>query len=91
MDYFCFGVIDETTCKYLFMSLKSIKDYEEQRNKRLTSMRSLLVYAMGLLFVLLGTFVIYRYKGDTTYTVLGVVIVLYGVWRTYKALKGRGN
>ncbi|MBK7097548.1 MAG: hypothetical protein IPH58_03210 [Sphingobacteriales bacterium] len=73
------------------MSLKSIKDYEEQRNKRLAGMRSLLVYAMGLLFVLLGAFVIYRYKADTTYTVLGVVIVLYGVWRTIKALKGREN
>jgi uncharacterized membrane protein HdeD (DUF308 family) len=91
MDYFSFGVIKETIWKYLFMSLKSIKDYEEQRNKRLAGMRSLLVYAMGLLFVLLGAFVIYRYKADTTYTVLGVVIVLYGVWRTIKALKGREN
>lgn len=69
------------------MSLKTIKDYEEQRNKQAAGMRSVMFYAMGLLFIALGAVVIYRYKEDTTYVTLGALIILYGIWRIYKGYR----
>lgn len=73
-----------------------LEDYEKKRRKQVATMRSLLDYAMGVLFVLLGALFFFHEKFKITITerlspdvvrVLGVIFALYGVWRIYRGYK----
>ena len=73
-----------------------IEDYQEQHRKRVTRMRSVMDYTMGALLILIGSFFLiygmlgYRLRGhahDTIDYFIGVLFVLYGIWRIYRGYK----
>lgn len=79
------------------MSLKSNEEYEKLRNRQVSGMRSALDYAMGGLIILIGIFLIIRYKLDIRLNkiyppdvmdkVYGIIAILYGAWRIYRGYK----
>ena len=79
------------------MTIKSNEDYERQRNKQVAGMRSMLDYAMGVLIIFVGVFLIVRHKFDLALNkrfppdiidlLLGILFVIYGVWRVYRGYK----
>lgn len=79
------------------MTLKSNEDYEQQRNRQVSKMRSALDYIMGALIVFIGVFLLARgafdfrlnkiYPPDVWDKVYGVIVILYGSWRIYRAYK----
>lgn len=73
-----------------------IEEYERQRRKQVSSMRSIADYGMGALFLLIGLyFLLYDVLGinmarwqPTAYDkAIGVLFVLYGGWRIYRGYK----
>jgi hypothetical protein len=74
---------------FLEMTNKTTEDYEQERNKQVANMRSMLDYVMGLLFIAIGAYILYKYGSDTTYLILGILFDLYGIWRIYKGFKKR--
>ena len=79
------------------MSLKSNEEYEQQRNKQVSKMRSVLDYAMGFVIVFIGLFLAFRSQFDLSLNkrfppdiwdkVYGVLALLYGIWRIYRGYK----
>ena len=79
------------------MSIKSNEEYEQQRNRQVSKIMSVLNYAMGLVIVLIGLFLIFRfmldirlnklYPPDIYDKIYGSVAVLYGTCRLYRAYK----
>ncbi len=74
-----------------------IEEYEKKRKKQVSFMRSVLDYGMGIVIILFGVLFMFRHKLDLAINdryppdqldkVLGVVCVLYGVWRIYRGYK----
>lgn len=72
-------------------------DYDEHKKKQISSMRSIMDYGMGVLFLLIGVFFLFHkqfgYELDrfSRYPVLdivfGAVCLLYGGWRIYRGYK----
>jgi hypothetical protein len=71
-----------------------IEDFQDQQRKRDINMRSLVDYTRGAIFILFGLFFIFfknfniqglEYK--TWYLYIGILFVLYGVWRMYRGFK----
>jgi hypothetical protein len=74
-----------------------IEEYEKKRKKQVSFMKSILDYGMGLVIILLGCLFMFRnklnlsinekYPPDQMDKILGVICVLYGVWRLYRGYK----
>lgn len=74
-----------------------LEEYQKKREKQVSSMRSAMDYVMGIIFVLLGAFFLFRdqfdldfnriYKADVWDKVFGAICVLYGGWRIYRGFK----
>jgi hypothetical protein len=74
-----------------------LEEYEKKRRKQLSSMRSLMDYAMGIIIILLGVFFFFRdrfkldfnekYPPNYWDNILGVICILYGAWRIYRGVK----
>lgn len=74
-----------------------LEEYEKKRRKQVSFMRSILDYGMGIVIVVLGFLFMLRHKlklpinerypPDQLDKVLGVVCVLYGIWRVYRGYK----
>jgi cytochrome c biogenesis protein CcdA len=74
-----------------------LEEYEKKRRKQLSSMRSLMDYAMGIVILCLGIFFFFRdhlklainekYPPNYMDKILGVICVLYGAWRIYRGFK----
>ncbi len=74
------------------------EEYEKKKRRQVSLMRSLLDYAMGVVFVAVGVFFFFRDKlgevpvirmkePDWVDKVLGVLCVVYGAWRLYRGYK----
>jgi hypothetical protein len=74
-----------------------IEEYEKRKRKQISSMRSIMDYAMGIIIVLFGAFLLFRerfdlainktYKPDDLEKIFGVICVIYGAWRIYRGYK----
>ncbi|HMR83229.1 MAG TPA: hypothetical protein PKE30_08860 [Niabella sp.] len=79
------------------MSTKSNEEYEQERSRQVSKVRSVLDYAMGSVIVFIGLFLIFRYAlniqlnkiypPDVFDKVYGAIALLYGLWRLYRAYK----
>jgi uncharacterized membrane protein len=67
-----------------------IEDFQEQQRKRTTRLRSIMDFTMGGLFIAIGI-VLLIYKVGTLEEFnrmgLGVLFILYGIWRIYRGYK----
>lgn len=69
--------------------------YEEKRTRRYTTMRSIMDYGMGILYVGVGLFLMFPEKVgfemegfDKVFRyIFGGLCVLYGAWRIYRGVK----
>lgn len=73
-----------------------VEDYENQRRKQVSNMRSIMDYVMGLLFFLIGIyFLTYRSLGINIFRrqpspvdyFIGGLFIVYGSWRMYRGYK----
>ena len=73
-----------------------LEEYEKKKQKQVSSMRSLMDYARGILFTGLGVLLFFHDKFKISINerlpagavkALGVIFVLYGVWRIYRGYK----
>ncbi|MDP4263745.1 MAG: hypothetical protein Q8941_14555 [Bacteroidota bacterium] len=74
-----------------------LDEYEKKRKKQVSSMRSILDYAMGLVIICLGFFFFFRGKFKLAFNethppdymdkILGGIFVIYGAWRIYRGFK----
>jgi hypothetical protein len=79
-----------------------IEEYENQRQKQLSQMRTITNYGMGVVFLCVGIFFfIYKSLGinlssktddsgrgpDTLDIIIGILFVTYGAWRIYRGYK----
>jgi threonine/homoserine/homoserine lactone efflux protein len=74
-----------------------IEEYEKRKRKQISSMRSLMDYAMGTIIVLFGAFLLFRdrlnldinrrFKPDDLDKIFGVICLVYGAWRIYRGVK----
>ena len=73
-----------------------LEDYEQQRRKQITRMRSIMDYTMGILFFFIGVyFLIYDKMGWSIFSrepspldyLFGGLFILYGIWRIYRGYK----
>jgi hypothetical protein len=74
-----------------------IEEYEKKRKKQVSSMRSIMDYAMGIIIMLLGFLFFFRdqfkldfnesYPPNYLDKVFGAICVLYGAWRIYRGYK----
>ncbi|MDP9230897.1 MAG: hypothetical protein M3O67_09540 [Bacteroidota bacterium] len=72
-------------------------DYQEKKRKQVSSMRSIMDYGMGILFVLLGLFFLFHEKLNVDFArfstsplwdkIFGGLCVLYGSWRIYRGYR----
>lgn len=79
------------------MSIKPNEEYEKERNRQVSGMRSALDYAMGVLIILVGLFIMFRFKFDIDLNkkfppdvydkVYGSIFIIYGCWRLYRGYK----
>jgi cytochrome c biogenesis protein CcdA len=79
------------------MNTKSNEEYEQERSRQVSKVRSVLDYAMGTVIVFIGLFLIFRYAlniplnkiypPDIFDKVYGVLALIYGLWRLYRAYK----
>lgn len=79
------------------MSIKTNEEFEVERNKQVSKMRSSLDYAMGVLIVFIGAFLLFRFKLDIGLNkrfppdifdkIYGGLAILYGAWRIYRGYK----
>ncbi|MGC4233036.1 MAG: hypothetical protein QM594_08655 [Niabella sp.] len=79
------------------MSIKSNEEYEQERSRQVSKVRSVLDYAMGAVIVFIGLFLIFRYAlniqlnkiypPDIFDKIYGSIALLYGLWRLYRAYK----
>ncbi|MFT4093419.1 MAG: hypothetical protein QM640_07250 [Niabella sp.] len=79
------------------MSIKSNEEYEKNRNRQVSGMRSVLDYAMGVLIIFIGIFLFFRFRlnidlnkrfpPDIWDKVYGIIAIIYGGWRLYRGYK----
>lgn len=73
------------------------EEYEKKKRRDVSLMRSLLDYGMGIIITVVGIFFFFRgqfnlplnktYPPDWKDKLLGVMFVVYGIWRTYRGYK----
>ncbi len=73
-----------------------IEEYEQQRRRQVSRMRSIMDYTMGTVFFLIGVyFLIYDKLGWNIFNrdpspldyLIGGLFILYGAWRIYRGYK----
>lgn len=72
-----------------------IQDQQEKRRKSYDQMRSLLDFAMGLIYVAAGLFLFFHKQWGMQVDLisrpielaLGVIILIYGGWRIYRGIQ----
>ena len=73
-----------------------VEDYEKNKRRQGTNMRSVADYSMGILFFLIGLYLlVYRHLDinllqrapSSTDYLFGGLFVLYGAWRIYRGYK----
>lgn len=67
-----------------------IEDFQEQQRKRTVRIRSFMDFTMGGLLVIAGTLLLIYHVGnldDINRKGLGVLFILYGIWRIYRGYK----
>jgi len=73
-----------------------LEEYENKRRKQVSFMRSLMDYTMGVVIIGLGILLFFHDKmkigindrfSPNMVKLLGVIFVLYGVWRIYRGFK----
>ncbi|RYZ21271.1 MAG: DUF1206 domain-containing protein [Chitinophagaceae bacterium] len=73
-----------------------VEEYEKKRRSQVGTMRSIMDYAMGVVFTLIGLFFFYAFFTKTPIMDrkpggldlgIGVLFVGYGVWRVYRGYK----
>ena len=73
-----------------------LEEYENKRRKQMSSMRSWMDYGRGIFFTALGVVLIFHDKlripvkqwiSPNAVKALGVLFVLYGLWRLYQGYK----
>lgn len=72
-------------------------NYEEKKRKQISSMKSIMDYGMGVLFLILGLVFLFhnqlnfdfsKYSNTPWLDVLfGVICIVYGGWRIYRGYK----
>jgi hypothetical protein len=78
----CFNLLSSNECM--------LEDFEEQQRKRTTRIRSFMDFTMGGLLVIAGTLLLIYKVGnldDINRKGLGILFVLYGIWRLYRGYK----
>ena len=73
------------------------EEYEKRKRKQVSLMRSIMDYAMGVLIILFGAFLMFRgrfdwdinqkYKPDDLEKIFAVICFMYGAWRIYRGYK----
>ncbi|MGN6165533.1 MAG: hypothetical protein ACTHOF_13430 [Flavisolibacter sp.] len=73
-----------------------LEDYQNEQRKKMSRMRSIMDYTMGVLILLIGFyFLLYNQLGLNVFNrqpsaldkVIGAVFILYGIWRIYRGYK----
>jgi uncharacterized membrane protein len=67
-----------------------LEDYQEQQRKRTSRIRSFMDFTMGGLFIAIGiVLLVYQVTtlADFNRKGLGVLFILYGIWRIYRGYK----
>ena len=73
------------------------EEYEKKKRKQVSMMKSLMDYGMGLIILLLGVFFFFRNQFELSFNerfppddidkILGVMCIIYGIWRIYRGYK----
>jgi hypothetical protein len=72
------------------------EDYQELHRKRISRMRSLMDYSMGIILSLIGLFFLFYGQMDITLMgrkhnnmdyLIGGLFLVYGIWRIYRGYK----
>ncbi len=74
-----------------------MEEYEKQKRRRVSLMRSVLDYGMGILIIVAGLFFLFRKKFKIPFNekfppndidiVFGSICLIYGAWRVYRGYK----
>lgn len=67
-----------------------LEDYQEQQRKKAARLRSLMDFTMGGLFIAIGVvLMVYQITTlpDFNRKGLGILFILYGIWRIYRGYK----
>jgi hypothetical protein len=72
-----------------------IEEYESQRQKQISQMRTITNYGMGIVFLCAGIFFLIYERLDIDFgrtpsgvdKVIGIMFVAYGGWRIYRGYK----
>ena len=73
-----------------------LEEYEKNKQKRVSFMRSILDYGRGIFFLGMGILLFFHEKfriplsesfSEGAVKLLGVIFALYGVWRIYRGYK----
>lgn len=73
-----------------------LEEYEKKRRRQVSFMRALMDFAMGAIILLLGVALFIHEKlniqiserfSPNAVKILGVVFVVYGIWRIYRGYK----
>ena len=74
-----------------------IEEYEAQKRRQVSFMRSLLDYGLGTAIIIAGGFLFFRDRFDLSFNeryppnyldrLFGIMCVLYGSWRIYRGYK----
>ena len=74
-----------------------LEEYEKRKRRQIAFRRSLMDYAMGLVFMFIGVFFLFRNKFHIAFLedyppneldkIFGVMCILYGLWRMYRGYK----
>ncbi len=73
-----------------------VEEYERQRRKQVSRMRSIMDYVMGFIFFLFGIyFLVYEQLGLNIFArkpssvdlFIGILFIAYGAWRMYRGYK----
>ncbi len=73
-----------------------VEEYENNRRKQVSTMRSVMDYVMGFLFVIIGIYFfiyqkldinIFNREPSTLDYFIGGLFTVYGIWRIYRGYK----
>ena len=67
-----------------------IEEFQEEQRKKVTKLRSIMDFTMGLLLIIAGISLLLFKVGnlaDLNRKLLGGLFVLYGIWRVYRGYK----
>lgn len=73
-----------------------LEEYENNRRKQVSGIRSVMDYTMGIVFIAIGLYFLLSQtmgwqlmgrKGTALDYVIGVVFLVYGGWRVYRGYK----